>query len=131
MEGQEGVIEWTGYWRPIRGHRELARISLLECVNCSNSRAQLIHSQTFFPPSSTSPMSWFKTQHIFSHSSPDNNGTNAAFFCYNPAAYTFPVVVFPLSELFSCLHTNPPCKDGRGRKVSVYDLLQVINVSIN
>lgn len=39
---------WYNRWRPICGHRELAWIRLLECVNCSNKTAQLIH--TVMPP---------------------------------------------------------------------------------
>lgn len=41
---------WYNRWRPICGHRELAWIRLLECVNCSNKTAQLIHAVMPPPP---------------------------------------------------------------------------------
>lgn len=79
-------------------------MSLLECVNCSNSTAQLIHTvraPSLHPPAPR------RVGHI--HLLHDGKGTKAAaslflflfLFCYIPAAYTFTVALFSPSELFS------------------------------
>lgn len=114
-------------------HRELAWISLLECVNCSNSTAQLIH--TVRAPSLHPPAPQ-RVGHI--HLLYDGKGTKAAsyfyFFCYIPAAYTFTVVLFSPSELFSCraasLDTHPSCKTDQAAKYQ-QTVSKVIHVLTN